>query len=72
MARTTVTALMLVTLATLPAACATKKYVTTTVDEVNQRVDAVQRTLEDTQAQTRKNAARIDPASALRSTPRIS
>ncbi len=40
-------------------ACATKKYVRTSVGEVNQKVDSQGRAIEETQARTRKNEGRI-------------
>ena len=41
------------------AACATKKYVRTSVGEVNQKVDSQGRAIEETQERTRKNEGRI-------------
>jgi outer membrane protein OmpA-like peptidoglycan-associated protein len=40
-------------------ACATKKFVRTSVGEVNDKVDATNRSLEETQERTRQNEARI-------------
>jgi peptidoglycan-associated lipoprotein len=40
-------------------ACATKKFVRTSVGEVNDKVDAMGRSLEETQERTRKNEGRI-------------
>jgi peptidoglycan-associated lipoprotein len=40
-------------------ACATKKFVRTNVGEVNEKVDAQGRAIEDTQERTRKNEGRI-------------
>jgi len=40
-------------------ACATKKFVRTSVGEVNEKVDAQGRSLEETQERTRKNEGRI-------------
>jgi len=40
-------------------ACATKKFVRTSVGEVNDKVDSLGRSLEETQERTRKNEARI-------------
>src|SRR5499426_4760905 len=40
-------------------ACATKKFVRTSVGEVNDKVDSVGRSLEETQERTRKNEGRI-------------
>jgi outer membrane protein OmpA-like peptidoglycan-associated protein len=41
------------------AACATKKYVRTSVGEVNEKVDSQGRAIEETQERTRKNEGRI-------------
>ena len=41
-------------------ACATKKFVRTSVGEVNDKVDSLGKSVEDTQEQTRKNAGRIN------------
>src|SRR6516164_4519727 len=40
-------------------ACATKKFVRTSVGEVNDKVDAMGRSLEETQERTRQNEGRI-------------
>jgi outer membrane protein OmpA-like peptidoglycan-associated protein len=40
-------------------ACATKKYVRTSVGEVNDKVDSLGRSVEQTQERTRQNAAKI-------------
>src|SRR6188472_2688885 len=40
-------------------ACATKKFVRTSVGEVNDKVDSLGRSLEETQERTRQNEARI-------------
>src|SRR5215212_9333634 len=40
-------------------ACATKKFVRTSVGEVNEKVDSQGRSLEETQERTRKNEGRI-------------
>ena len=40
-------------------ACATKKFVRTSVSEVNDKVDSLGRSVEDTQERTRRNAGRI-------------
>jgi len=40
-------------------ACATKKFVRTSVGEVNDKVDSLGRSVEDTQERTRRNEARI-------------
>jgi outer membrane protein OmpA-like peptidoglycan-associated protein len=41
------------------SACATKKFVRTSVGEVNDKVEATNRSLEETQERTRRNEARI-------------
>src|SRR3984893_6720189 len=41
------------------AACATKKFVRTSVGEVNDKVDSLGRSVEETQERTRKNEGRI-------------
>jgi outer membrane protein OmpA-like peptidoglycan-associated protein len=41
------------------AACATKKFVRTSVGEVNDKVDSVGKSLEETQERTRRNEGRI-------------
>src|SRR5215831_1007030 len=41
-------------------ACATKKFVRTSVGEVNDKVDSLGRTVEETQERTRQNEARIN------------
>jgi outer membrane protein OmpA-like peptidoglycan-associated protein len=41
-------------------ACATKKFVRTSVGEVNEKVDSVGRSLEETQERTRQNEGRIN------------
>ena len=45
-------------------ACATKKFVRTSVGEVNEKVDAQGRSLEETQERTRKNEGRITEVDA--------
>jgi len=40
-------------------ACATKKFVRTSVGEVNEKVDSLGKSVEETQEQTRQNAGRI-------------
>jgi outer membrane protein OmpA-like peptidoglycan-associated protein len=45
-------------------ACATKKFVRTSVGEVNEKVDAQGRSLEETQERTRKNEGRISETDA--------
>ena len=52
-------------------ACATKKFVRTSVGEVNDKVDSLGRSLEETQERTRKNEAKIsdvDKAAQARET----
>ncbi len=46
------------------AACATKKYVRTSVGEVNEKVDSQGRAIEETQERTRKNEGRISDVDA--------
>jgi hypothetical protein len=41
------------------AACATKKYVRTNVGEVNEKVDSLGRSVEETQERTRQNEGKI-------------
>ena len=41
-------------------ACATKKFVRTSVSEVNDKVDSLGKTVEDTQERTRKNEGKIN------------
>src|SRR6478672_7869155 len=41
-------------------ACATKKFVRTSVGEVNDKVDSLGRSLEETQERTRQNEAKIN------------
>src|SRR6476469_6200139 len=45
-------------------ACATKKFVRTSVGEVNEKVDAQGRSIEETQERTRKNEGRITEVDA--------
>ena len=45
-------------------ACATKKFVRTSVGEVNEKVDSMGRSLEETQERTRKNEGRITEVDA--------
>lgn len=52
-------AIPIVMLAVGSTACATKKFVRTSVGEVNDKVDSLGRSLEETQERTRKNEARI-------------
>jgi outer membrane protein OmpA-like peptidoglycan-associated protein len=52
-------AVPIVVVALAGSACATKKFVRTSVGEVNDKVDAVGRSLEETQERTRQNEGRI-------------
>ena len=52
-------AIPIVVMAVSGTACATKKYVRTSVGEVNEKVDSMGRSLEETQERTRKNEGRI-------------
>jgi outer membrane protein OmpA-like peptidoglycan-associated protein len=52
-------AVPIVMLAVGSTACATKKFVRTSVGEVNDKVEATNRSLEETQERTRRNEARI-------------
>jgi outer membrane protein OmpA-like peptidoglycan-associated protein len=52
-------AVPIVMLAVGSTACATKKFVRTSVGEVNDKVEATNRSLEETQERTRKNEGRI-------------
>jgi len=52
-------AMPIVVLAVGSTACATKKYVRTSVGEVNEKVDSQGRAIEETQERTRKNEGRI-------------
>jgi peptidoglycan-associated lipoprotein len=52
-------AIPIVVLAIGGSACATKKYVRTSVGEVNEKVDSQGRAIEETQERTRKNEGRI-------------
>src|SRR3954471_22629037 len=52
-------ALPVVVLAAGSTACATKKFVRTSVGEVNEKVDSQGRAIEETQERTRKNEGRI-------------
>ena len=53
------TALAVATVATFSTACATKKYVQTSVGEVNDKVDSLGRSVEQTQERTRANEGKI-------------
>src|SRR6185436_15120730 len=52
-------ALPIVALAVGSTACASKKFVRTSVGEVNDKVEATNRSLEETQERTRRNEGRI-------------
>ncbi len=57
--RTYATALVMLTVAAGVTGCATKKYVRTNVAEVNDKVDSLGRSVEQTQERTRQNEAKI-------------
>ena len=57
--RTLMTAIAVATLAFGATACATKKFVQTSVGEVNDKVDSLGRSIEQTQERTRANEGRI-------------
>jgi outer membrane protein OmpA-like peptidoglycan-associated protein len=57
-------AVPLVVLAVGGTACASKKFVRTSVGEVNDKVDAQGRSIEETQERTRKNEGRISEVDA--------
>jgi outer membrane protein OmpA-like peptidoglycan-associated protein len=59
MLRKFIVAVPIVVLAAGSTACASKKFVRTSVGEVNDKVDAQGRSLEETQERTRKNEGRI-------------
>jgi len=59
MFRKMLVAVPIVVLAAGSTACATKKFVRTSVGEVNDKVDAQGRSLEETQERTRRNEGRI-------------
>jgi len=59
MVRKLFVAVPIVALAIGSTACASKKFVRTSVGEVNDKVDAVGRSVEETQERTRKNEGRI-------------
>jgi len=52
-------AIPIVVMAVSGTACATKKFVRTSVGEVNDKVEATNRSLEETQERTRRNEGRI-------------
>ena len=54
----------IVVLALGGTACATKKFVRTSVGEVNEKVDSQGRSIEETQERTRKNEGRISEVDA--------
>ncbi|HVZ22899.1 MAG TPA: OmpA family protein [Vicinamibacterales bacterium] len=57
--RTFMTALAVVAVAAGATGCATKKFVRTSVGEVNDKVDSLGRTVEQTQERTRQNETKI-------------
>src|SRR3954470_9100717 len=57
--RTFMTALAMAAVAIGATGCATKKYVQTSVGEVNDKVDSLGRSVEQTQERTRQNEAKI-------------
>src|SRR5919199_6032846 len=59
MFRTYMMAVPIAVLAIGGTACASKKFVRTSVGEVNDKVDSVSRSLEETQERTRRNEGRI-------------
>ena len=62
--RTLMTALAVAAVATFSTACASKKYVKTSVGEVNDKVDSLGRSVEQTQERTRQNEAKIGEVDA--------
>ena len=62
--RTFITALAVAAVATFSTACATKKFVQTSVGEVNDKVDSLGRSVEQTQERTRQNEAKINDVDA--------
>ena len=52
-------AIPIVMMAVSGTACATKKFVRTSVGEVNDKIEATNRSLEETQERTRRNEAKI-------------
>ena len=62
--RTFMTALAVAAVATFSTACASKKYVKTSVGEVNDKVDSLGRSVEQTQERTRQNEAKIGEVDA--------
>src|SRR5437763_1733019 len=57
--RTFMTAIAVAAVAIGATGCATKKYVKTNVGEVNEKVDSLGRSVEQTQERTRQNEAKI-------------
>src|SRR3954465_8294290 len=57
-------AVPIVVMAVSGTACASKKFVRTSVGEVNEKVDSQGRAIEETQERTRKNEGRISEVDA--------
>ena len=62
--RTFITAIALAAVAAGATACATKKYVQTSVGEVNDKVDSLGRSVEQTQERTKANEGKISEVDA--------
>ena len=62
--RTFITAIALAAVAVGATACATKKYVQTSVGEVNDKVDSLGRSVEQTQERTKANEGKITEVDA--------
>ncbi len=62
--RTFITAIALAAVAAGTTACATKKYVQTSVGEVNDKVDSLGRSVEQTQERTKANEGKISEVDA--------
>ena len=62
--RTFMTAIAVAAVAIAATGCATKKYVQTSVGEVNDKVDSLGRSVEQTQERTRQNEAKINDVDA--------
>ena len=62
--RTFITAIALAAVAVGATACATKKYVQTSVGEVNDKVDSLGRSVEQTQERTKANEGKISEVDA--------
>src|SRR2546430_586091 len=60
MRKSLITASLLALCVAVAPACATKKFVRTSVGEVNSKVDTLGSTVEETQARTKANEGRID------------